>query len=172
MGKELSAIAAGDAATDLFAADRHGHVVQFYQDDRLLCDSVADFIAVGLAAGETDIIIAAEAHREAFCERLDARAFDVDRARRGGRLTLLDARETLAKFMVDGMPDWDRFHAVVGPVLAASSAAASGQVRAYGEMVNLLWQEGRTLAAIQLEEPRDGARQRPGRTGDLAGQES
>ena len=32
---------------------------------------------------------------------------DVDAARRSGQLVMLDAREALATFMVDGLPSWD-----------------------------------------------------------------
>ena len=33
------------------------------------------------------------------------------------RLEILDARETLSKFVVDGMPDWRKFKAAVGGII-------------------------------------------------------
>jgi PAS domain S-box-containing protein len=127
------------------------HIVQFYEDDAFLCDTVARFIGAGLATGEPVVIIATDLHRHGFVQRLKSNGFDVDRIVDGGRLMLLDARQTLAQFMVGDMPDWDRFVAVIGEVLAATSNGHA-HARAYGEMVDLLWRDGNTRAAIRLEE--------------------
>jgi PAS domain S-box-containing protein len=77
----------------------------------------------------------------------------VEAARRSGQLTLLDARETLDTFMVNGAPSWERFRAVIGPVLE-SAAGHGGQplIRAYGEMVDLLCRQGNPEAALKLEQ--------------------
>jgi PAS domain S-box-containing protein len=129
------------------------HVVQFYEDDSVLCDAVGDFLAIGLEAGEPIVVIARESHRDGFQRRLRAKGIDVEQAIAGDRLILLDAHETLASFMADAMPDWDRFRATIAGVLARSRAACGERsVRAYGEMVDILWQDGHTLAALRLEE--------------------
>lgn len=61
--------------------------------------------------------------------------------------------ETLARFLVDGRPDQALFRSVVGEAIPAVRAqAATGSVRAFGEMVSLLWDEGRHQAAARLEE--------------------
>src|SRR5436190_15088674 len=91
------------------------HVVQFYDDDRYLCDAVAQYIGTGLAQGEPCVVIATEAHRRAFVERLRDHSLDLDRACASGNLVLLDAAETLGQLMVGGMPDWHRFHGVIVP---------------------------------------------------------
>jgi signal transduction histidine kinase len=128
------------------------HVVQFYEDDAFLCDTVARFIGAGLAAGESVIIVATDLHRIAFQQRLEANDFDVARAIAGGRLVLLDAAQTLAQFMIDGMPDWERFRHKVGGVIEELLDGRHTPVRAYGEMVDLLWRGGNSRAAIRLEE--------------------
>ena len=129
------------------------HHVQFYDSEDFLYDVVAGYLGEGLDAGQPLVVIATEAHREAFARSLEQDGFPVAEARRDGRLTLLDARETLATFMVDGMPDWERFRTSVGGVLEAC-AARGGQapIRAYGEMVDLLSREGNPQAALRLEE--------------------
>src|SRR5687767_15058378 len=86
-----------------------GHHVQFYDREEHLHDVVAGFLGAGLEAGQPLVVIATQPHREAFCRVLEADGFPVDLARREGRFILLDARETLATFMIDGMPDWERF---------------------------------------------------------------
>src|SRR5690242_17109881 len=55
--------------------------------------------------------------------------------------------------MVSGMPDWHRFKGVVGGVLErALLATSAAHVRAYGEMVDVLWRDGQPAAALRLEE--------------------
>lgn len=135
-------------------ADPHaGHLVQLYGSDPLpLARNVGRYLAEGLAAGEGAVIIAAHAHREAFIAELEAHQADPAAAIRDGRLVVLDADETLARFLVDGQPDYDLFDAAVGTVVTKLATAYPAGVRAYGEMVGLLWEAGRFAAAIRLEE--------------------
>ncbi|MDQ6800048.1 MAG: PAS domain S-box protein [Acidobacteriota bacterium] len=114
---------------------------------------VADFLAGGLLAGEPTIVIATPEHRAGFTASLTAKHLDVNTAIASGQLTLLDAHETLALFMVGNAPDETRFKAVIGAVIAKSSNVWKGAlVRAYGEMVDVLWRDGNHDAAIRLEE--------------------
>jgi PAS domain S-box-containing protein len=138
-----------DGAAREVAAGRNLHIVDFYDNDEVLCDHVEEFVQAGLVEGTPAVIIATPAHRQAFVERLSASGIDVEGARRRGQLTLLDARETLATFMVDAMPDPALFASSVGTIV--ERACRSGRVRAYGEMVDLLWREGNAQAAIRLE---------------------
>lgn len=63
-----------------------------------------------------------------------------------------DAGETLASFMVEGMPDPLRFRNRLIPMIEqASRGRAKCVIRAYGEMVDVLWKDGQTAAAIRLE---------------------
>jgi PAS domain S-box-containing protein len=131
------------------------HIVQFYESEEFLCDLVGDYLAAGMMGGDRAIVFATEAHRQTFRGFLAARGIDVDRAFATGQLQLFDARETLARFMVDGMPDWERFQAVIGAAIDRSKSRSDrrpARVRAYGEMVDLLWREGNARAAIRLEE--------------------
>ncbi len=130
-----------------------GHMVQFYEDERFLCEDVARFLGAGIGAGEPLVVIATEAHWETVCEHLSSNAFDIERARRAGQLTVLDARATLSEILVDGMPDGGRFRALVGGLFETITAGRPGvRVRAFGEMVDLLYSEGHRRAALHLEE--------------------
>jgi signal transduction histidine kinase len=127
---------------DTAAADDHW--VQLYERDDFLCETVAEFVLEGLRAGEGVVVVATAEHRRAIEERLGADA---------ARVTVLDARETLSHFMRGGAPDPERFRAHVGEALDRLRAgSATGRVRAFGEMVDVLWSEGREHAAIALEE--------------------
>jgi signal transduction histidine kinase len=131
----------------------HRHIVRFYENEAFLTAAVADFLAEGFAAGEPVVVIATAAHREGFTLRLRSKGIDVRRALREGRCVFLDARETLTAFMAGAAPDPARFRAVVGAVLEGAAAAGGGaSVRAYGEMVDLLWKDGNTDGAVALEE--------------------
>ena len=135
------------------AGDAPPHVVQFYDDDDLLEDAVVDFLAVGLAVDAPAIVIATAAHRRGFCEKLAALGFDTERLVQTGWLVMLDADETLARFMVGSSPDRGLFKQTVGPLLERATAEGRGrQLRAYGEMVDLLWRGGNRRAALLLEE--------------------
>ncbi len=122
------------------------HIVQFYECPEALCDAAADFLAAGSVAGEPLLVIATEPHRRALGDRLRARGVgDVD-------LTLIDANEMLARFMVDAEPDRERFTDVVEGALVEIAHRRPGvPIRAYGEMVDVLWREGNQRAALLLE---------------------
>jgi MEDS: MEthanogen/methylotroph, DcmR Sensory domain len=121
------------------------HLVHLYQETHFLADAVADYLGEGLRAGDAAIIIATPCHRAAFLERLDAAD-----AIHEGRLKLLDAQQTLERLMTDGMPQWRPFREIVG-ALVGELCARYPRVRAYGEMMDVLWQLGRRDAALRLE---------------------
>jgi PAS domain S-box-containing protein len=130
--------------------DSH-HMVHFYEDENVLFEAVGRFIDSGLRAGESVIVVAMPRHRDGFLRRITS--LDVYRAIAEGRLVLLDARETLSRLMVGGMPQRDRFRDALGDVLAQVAKQRPGaRIRAYGEMVELLWCDGLRSAAIRLEE--------------------
>lgn len=130
------------------------HVVQFYSDDTFLLDDLTKFIGTALVSGDAAVVIATAAHREGLARRLAARGLELSRAMQGGRYASLDALETLDAFMVDGLPDPERFRECVGEVLGRAQVGVEGEasrVVAFGEMVALLWAQGRAEAAVQLE---------------------
>jgi PAS domain S-box-containing protein len=139
-----------DPTDRLLARPNREHLVQFYEDDENLLDTLEHFLGAGLASGEPLLVIATEDHRTRLVRRL--RSVNVEAAVDSGRVVLLDARETLARFLVNGMPDADRFHRVVDDLMARVTMGRPARVRAFGEMVDLLWRDGARTAAIRLEE--------------------
>ena len=131
----------------------HQHAVQFYESDDFLVRAVSQYLEGGLKASEPVIAIATREHRLGFARELVSRGIDVDGARQRGMFVELDAGETLSKFMLNGSPDGARFAETIGPVLerAAQQRSATGSLRAFGEMVNILWSEGNGPAALALE---------------------
>src|SRR3954471_18239906 len=129
------------------------HFVQLYgKDDQLLTRNVSRFLGQGLRRGDGLLIIATAEHRGTLVRHLGAeRAYP--RAVLEGRLVFLDAETTLNRFLVDGEPDQSRFESIIGEALRGvrASAVHTG-VRAYGEMVGVLWKAGQFSAATRLEE--------------------
>jgi PAS domain S-box-containing protein len=135
------------------AEQLHLHAVQFYEDESYLATVVGEFLADGLKAGQPVIVVATPAHRTAFVRQLGELGIDVAAARGSGQFQLLDARETLAKFTVGTERNVDRFNSTIGSVIARGLRGREGTaVRAYGEMVDVLWKDGDTAGAIQVEQ--------------------
>jgi hypothetical protein len=127
------------------------HVVQFYGDDAELVAGVAPYLAAAVRSGEVAVVIATAAHRHVFESALAAEGIDVGHAKASGGLLTRDAADTLAR-IVDhtGAIDAAAFRTEIGALVRA--ALQSGRpVRAYGEMVALLWGAGEVLGAIELE---------------------
>jgi len=129
------------------------HVVQLYgSDDRLLTTNVGRYLEEGLKRGDGLLVIATPEHRSSLARYLSNQT-SYSSAVLEGRLVFLDAAATLTRFLTNGVPDADRFGSVVGEALCGvrSNAGHTG-VRAYGEMVGLLWKSGKVAAATHLEE--------------------
>jgi signal transduction histidine kinase len=124
------------------------HVVQFYAEESSLYSRVTAFMRPGLLSGENAVLIATRPHRDAI-ERLLQQSAPCDGY--PGSLIFFDAQETLSTFMVDGWPDSARFMAGIGSLLARVSENGVVPVRAFGEMVALLCEQGNPEAAIRLE---------------------
>jgi hypothetical protein len=133
------------------AAGGHFHAVRFYEDDRSLCRIVSGFITEGLALQQPALVIATQPHIDAIVKNLADASVDVEQLRKDGELLLIDARQTLATFMVNGQPDPDFFTASATRALEQLARGRSTTIRAYGEMVDVLWKDGMTAAAIKLE---------------------
>ncbi|HET6578998.1 MAG TPA: MEDS domain-containing protein [Gemmatimonadales bacterium] len=130
------------------------HVVQLYgQDDQLLTRHVGQYLAEGLRQGDGLILIATRAHTEAIVRGLREEGGACAAAAADGRFLTLDAEATLARFMVAGKPSWELFDGVVGTAVRGLHARApEGNLRAFGEMVGVLWSAGQTAAAVELED--------------------
>jgi DcmR-like sensory protein len=127
----------------LAAPQPHGHAVQIYRDVEELAASVAAYFAAGFAIGAPALLVATEEHRDAL----------LDVVSDPQRLVVLDARETLARFMRRGVPSSAAFDEVVGGVIEELGERYPGKLpRVFGEMVDVLVRDGQDEAAISLEE--------------------
>ncbi len=58
--------------------------------------------------------------------------------------------KALAEFTMDGITYWNYFESSIGTTIGQLSRT-HGKVRAYGEMVNVLWQKGMIRQALEVE---------------------
>jgi hypothetical protein len=126
----------------------HDHLVQYYDDERLLIAKVGQFLATGWHQGDALVTVATARHNHAFVEQLDALGID---ARDPERARFLDANEMLECILVKGQPDWARFDQQLGAVVREFQTRC-GSVRAFGEMAGLLWSHNRLSTALRIEE--------------------
>jgi hypothetical protein len=127
------------------------HIVQLFDDRESLAEALSSFAAGGLDAGETVLLVLRSDHWTLTARHLAALGVDCDRVVESGRLTGLDAAETLAGFWRRGRPDSHIFDASVS-VLVRSLIARGAPLRVYGEMVDLLAAEGDFTGAQRLED--------------------
>ena len=126
------------------------HFAQFYETDEFLIDSLTEFVSAGLVAGEAVLIVATGPHRRSLRDSLVGRGFDIEQTTISGQYVALDAAETLGQFMVDGSPDVKRFADALGGTISRAMAAWP-RLRAFGEMVGLLWAQNEVEAALRIE---------------------
>lgn len=128
----------------------YDHVVQIYENDTVFIDALAGYVGGGINAGDCCVVIATKNHLEALEHRLRTYGVYVHTLISDNRYIPLLAEEVLAKFMIDGWPDEDLFMKTVGQ-LVHKAKSNQRNVRAFGEMVALLWENGNSQAAIHLE---------------------
>ena len=129
----------------------HFHAVCFYDDALSLSRTVAGFIGEGLIAGQPAVVIATSSHGAAIREQLMAMSAGAGKRMALGELQVLSAEDVLNCFMVDGLPDARRFEETMTPIMDRMAGNRKRLVRAYGEMVDLLWMNGQEAAAVSLE---------------------
>ena len=127
----------------------HRHIVQFYENEAFLIEKLAEYLIPGLELGEMGLVIAAPERRQALVRALAGAGMRPESLEMKGLLVLLDARETLDRFLVEDRLDEARFRKVFDGLV---ERAHGKPIRAFGEMVALLWAEGREEAAVQLED--------------------
>jgi DcmR-like sensory protein len=128
------------------------HAVRFYENEKSLAMIVAGFLADGLADGTPGIVVATPAQGAAIVRELGARDLDVVSLKQSDDLVLVDASDTLSSFMPNGTLDAQAFNDRLCAVITrACRGRTDSTVRIYGQMVDILWKEGKCDMAIRLE---------------------
>jgi hypothetical protein len=126
------------------------HILQIYEDEKILLDTLEGFAGSGILAGDSVIIIATSEHLAELKNRLISQHFDVDSLILTRQYVPLNASDLLSAFMVQDWPHDKKFNTAVKALF--SDVSQSGRpIRAFGEMVALLWCEGLKGATVHLE---------------------
>jgi hypothetical protein len=130
----------------------HVHSVYFYDSEQALIQRLIGMVTAALNSGNCALMVVTPEHAEQLNQFLSPRLFRTTQDLT--RLTVVDAEATLAKFMVNGMPDRERFLSAIKKLIDEAGLPAErtgGKLTVFGEMVALLWQRGEQQAALELE---------------------
>jgi hypothetical protein len=126
------------------------HVVQIYENDDAFLGLLADFVVEGVSTKECVIVIATKIHQEELEKRLAMAGYNPSKLISNGKLISINAEEALTKFMVNDWPDENLFNQVITELI--TKAKVNGpRIRAFGEMVAILWAKGQVGATVRLE---------------------
>jgi hypothetical protein len=142
---------------------RPAHIVQLYDRDEFLAAAAAFFAAEGLRRGEAVLLTGTQAHLRGIQRALAALDVDPDAVMRDGRLRISDVHEGVAAVTSGETPHPALFQAVAGDAL--ENARGDGRftgVRWWGEMSNVLQQQGKRRAAMAAEGLGDAAAKKYG----------
>jgi hypothetical protein len=131
------------------------HEVLFYSDQSAFLETVSQFLGFALKAGDATVVIVTNSKREALIHRLQEMGLDIPALIKEGRYISLDPTRVLAAFMVEGLPERNRFQKLAdGIIQTASKALRSDHSRVVicGECAPLLWSQGNAEAALRLEQ--------------------
>lgn len=129
---------------------RDEHLMQCFEEDTALVEAVGMFTYGALARGDAGIVVSTEEHRAKVNEYLAGRGLDPATLQRAGRYISLDAEETLERICDGNTPNTQKFFEVIGQLISRAANSWPG-VRVFGEMVNLLWLQGKYEEALELE---------------------
>jgi EAL domain-containing protein (putative c-di-GMP-specific phosphodiesterase class I) len=127
----------------------HTHDVVVYDSDAALARAVAQSFDIAFGQGRPCIGVMTAAHRDDLRAALATRGVAVSAVEDAGMLLLLDATDTLDRFVVDGVVDRHRFDDTISRLVRAVGKRGTPWV--YGEMVQVLWSGGQAELALELE---------------------
>lgn len=126
------------------------HLVQVYENERIFLDTLEGFAGTGFLANDSVVIIATSIHLDALNARLRSQGFDLNALIKADQYIPINAEDLLSVFLVDDWIDEDVFNSFITD-LVRRAKKRNGKVRAFGEMVAILWEKGNCGATVQLE---------------------
>ena len=126
------------------------HLVQVYENERYFLETLEGFAGCGLLSGDTVIVIATKDHITELNLRLNQHDFDLADLTAKDQYITLEADKVLSQFLVNNWPDERLFNEVITKVIDRGQRDGR-KVRAFGEMVAMLWENGHHGATVQLE---------------------
>ena len=126
------------------------HMVQVYENEKIFLDTLEGFAGTGFLANDSVVIIATSNHLDALNTRLRSQGFDLNALTAADQYIPIDAEDLLSILLVDGWIDEGIFNSFISDIVNRAKQR-NGKVRAFGEMVAVLWGQGNCGATVQLE---------------------
>lgn len=126
------------------------HLVQIYDNDKIFLDTLEGFTGSGFLADETVVVIATSQHLDALNDRLFSQGFDLNALISSNQYMPIDAADLLSVFLVNNWVDENIFHNFISGLID-QARQRNNKIRAFGEMVAILWERGLYSATVQLE---------------------
>lgn len=124
------------------------HIIQLFDTAESLGLAVSAFMRQGWTAGDHLLVIAKPRHWRVVVRELRKHGVSVSDATAQGRLTVVKVHDVLTAIMRGAAADRDLFRSTIGDILDRLPIP----LRVYGEIVEVLAEEGNYGAACQLEE--------------------
>jgi DNA-binding NarL/FixJ family response regulator len=142
-----------ESVTSLSAQNLQHHEVAFYFDDQQFVAGVTRFLGTALRGGNPAIVVASQSHHNQLLPALQAYGLHLGVVIEQGRYVPVDVVDALSNFMVNDMPNPGRFVSTFGDLIrqASESVERGRRVAIFGEGVQILWEQGKRAAAIQIE---------------------
>jgi hypothetical protein len=132
-------------------APYHQHIVQIYEEDQPFLDLLTDFVSNGINVNDCVIVIATESHLKSLDNRLRANGFNVFDLTLRDQFIPLNVDMTLSRFMINGWPDELLFRHLITRLIDRAHMHKR-KVRAFAELVAILWSHGLHEATVRLED--------------------
>lgn len=129
------------------------HFLEFHRPgSRRAAEGAGRFLHGALRRGGIALAIATPRNAAGILAQLDSMGCEPQHHIRDGSLVVRDSAQMLARFSNKDVIDAERFHGTVGSqIREAVERAGQAPVRAFGDMVGILWQREERRAAIELE---------------------
>ena len=126
------------------------HVVQIYESTNGFIETLAKFVSEGFTVGDSVVIIATAEHRLALEQRLIELGFPEVTDPDNIQYIAVDAVDVMRNILVAQQPDEILFRKEILGLLARARSTGR-RVRAFGEIVALMWANGYNGGTVRLE---------------------
>ena len=128
------------------------HAVEILGDADRPTEALGRYVAAGLRSDAPAVVISRPERWQSLLRELAARGWNPSALQRERLLNHRNAEDALEEIMRDGSPDSGAFTRVIGGLLDEVATLFPGKtIRAFGEMVDILWARGQEQAALALE---------------------
>ena len=130
---------------------RQDHLVQLYENEKVFLDTLEGYVGCAILSGDSVVVLATQKHIDDLSARLANQNFNLAELISAKRYVPVEAKHAMSNFLVNNIPDELLFNQYISKLI--DSAAKSGRhVRAFGEMVAELWQQGSHEATEKLQQ--------------------